>query len=211
MMRIRVDQSQPLAPQLEAVVELLMHGGVVAFPTDTLYGLAADPRNPHALTRLMALKGRAVEKTVALVAASLVQAREVAVFDDNALRLAAQFWPGPLTLVVPALPRVLEPVRSASGLVGVRVPAHPVACALARLAGTPLTATSANPSGSPATADPEAVARLLPSLDAIVDAGVLAGGPPSTLVQLDHGGGVSVLREGAIPGSRVLESLVRIE
>ena len=185
-------------------------GGVVAFPTDTLYGLAADPRNPRALERLMALKGRATEKTVALVAASLEQARQVAVFDENALRLAARFWPGPLTLVVPALGEVLEPVRSPSGLVGVRVPAHPVACALARLTGTPLTATSANPSGSPATPDPDEVAERLQAVDAIVDAGVLAGGLPSTLVQLDHGV-VTVLREGAIAGARVLESLVRNE
>jgi L-threonylcarbamoyladenylate synthase len=210
MMRIRIDPSMPLEPQLEPAVELLKGGRVVAFPTDTLYGLAVDPRNPRALERLMALKGRATEKTVALVAASLEQARQVAVFDGNALLLAAQFWPGPLTLVVPALTDVLEPVRSALGLVGVRVPAHPVACALARLAGTPLTATSANPSGSPATADPDEVAERLQAVDAIVDAGVLAGGLPSTLVQLDHGG-VTVLREGAIAGARVLESLVRTE
>ena len=210
MMRIRIDQSMPLEAQLEAAVEQLKSGRVVAFPTDTLYALAVDPRNPRALERLLALKGRATEKTVALVAASLLQAREVAVFDENALRLAAQFWPGPLTLVVPALPGVLEPVRSPSGLVGVRVPAHPVACALARLAGTPLTATSANPSGSPATPDPNDIAERLPAVDAIVDAGRLAGGPPSTFVQLDHGG-VTILREGAIAGARVLESLVRNE
>ena len=209
-MRISINPSEPHEPQLTLAVDVILRGGVVAFPTDTLYGLAVDPGTPRALARLMALKGRAMEKTVALVAASLEQARHVAVFDENALRLAAQFWPGPLTLVVPALPGVLEPVRSANGLVGVRVPAHPVACALARLAGTPLTATSANPSGSQATPDPDDVAEFLPAVDAIVDAGMLAGGPPSTLVQLDHGG-VTVLREGAIAGARVLESLVRIE
>jgi L-threonylcarbamoyladenylate synthase len=95
-------------------------------------------------------------------------------------------------------------------MVGVRVPAHAVARALAIAAGTPLTATSANRSGSPATADPDEVARTLPAVDLLVDAGVLAGGPPSTFVQLDRDG-AKVLREGAIPGARVLESLVRIE
>lgn len=210
MLRIRISQAEPLEAQLDAVVELLKRDGVVAFPTDTLYGLAVDPRSSRALARLMALKGRAPESTVALIAASLEQAQQVAVFDENALHLAARFWPGPLTLVVSALPHVLEPVRSPSALVGVRVPAHPVACALARLAGTPLTATSANPSGSPATADPDEVVWMLPGVEAIIDAGVLAGGPPSTLVRLDRDG-VQVLREGAIPGARVLESLVRVE
>ena len=206
-MRIVIDPSAPLEPQLEAAVHLLRAHGVVAFPTDTLYGLAADPRSEVALARLMSLKGRAADKSVALVAASLEQARHVATFDENALRLAAQFWPGPLTLVLPALRHVLRPVRSPDGLVGVRVPAHPVACALAQLAGTPLTATSANIAGQPATPDPDEVVRMLPALDAIVDAGRLAGGPPSTLVQVD-GGTVTVLREGAVSLARVLESLV---
>jgi L-threonylcarbamoyladenylate synthase len=105
-----------------------------------------------------------------------------------------------------SLTQVLEPVRSPSGLIGVRVPAHLVACELARLAGTPVTATSANPSGVPATADPDEVVRILPGVDGLVDGGVLAGGPPSTLVQLDHDG-VTVLREGAIARGRVLEFL----
>jgi L-threonylcarbamoyladenylate synthase len=208
--RISIDSAVALEPQLAEAVTAIRRGGVVAFPTDTLYGLAADPRQPDALRRLMDLKGRAAEKTVALIAGSLEQAREVAMLDENALRLAALYWPGPLTLVVPARPHVAEPVRSPSGHVGVRVPAHAVARALALAAGTPLTATSANSSGSPATADPDEVARLLPNLEVLVDAGILAGGPPSTLVQLDHGV-ARVLREGAIATARVLESLVRIE
>jgi L-threonylcarbamoyladenylate synthase len=208
--RISIDSAVALEPQLAEAVTAIRRGGVVAFPTDTLYGLAADPRQPDALRRLMDLKGRAAEKTVALIAGSLEQAREVAMLDENALRLAALYWPGPLTLVVPAQPHVAEPVRSPSGHVGVRVPAHAVARALALAAGTPLTATSANSSGSPATADPDEVARLLPNLEVLVDAGILAGGPPSTLVQLDHGV-ARVLREGAIATARVLESLVRIE
>ena len=210
MTRISIDSAVALEPQLAEAVTAIRGGGVVAFPTDTLYGLAADPRQPDALRRLMDLKGRAAEKTVALIAGSLEQAREVAMLDENALRLATLYWPGPLTLVVPALPHIQEPVRSATGHVGVRVPAHAVARALALAAGTPLTATSANPSGSPATADPDEVARLLPGLEILVDAGILAGGPPSTLVQLDHGV-ARVLREGAIATARVLESLVRIE
>jgi L-threonylcarbamoyladenylate synthase len=206
MTRYTIESTRPLEPQLAPAVDIILRGGVVAFPTDTLYGLAVDPRRPDALARLMALKGRAAEKTVALVAASLEQADAMAVFDDRARRLAEAFWPGPLTLVLPARAHVVEPVRSATGCVGVRVPAHAVARSLAQAAGTPLTATSANVSGESATASPDEVVRMLSGLDAIVDAGILAGGPPSTLVQLGHGS-IDVLREGAIAAGRVLEFL----
>lgn len=206
-MRINVDQATPLQAVLEPAVRVLRAHGVVGFPTDTLYGLAADPRSELALARLMQLKGRASDKTVALVAASLDQAREVAVFDGHALALARRFWPGPLTLVVPARPGLAQGVRSSTGRVGVRVPAHDVARELALAFGFPITATSANASGVAPTADPDEVARQLPALECLIDAGRLAGGPPSTLVQVD-GEHVEVLREGAVTRTRVLESLV---
>jgi L-threonylcarbamoyladenylate synthase len=180
-MRIVIDPSGPLELQLAPAVQVIRAHGVVGFPTDTLYGLAADPRSAVALARLMQLKARAADKTVALVAASLDQAREVAVIDGHALSLARRFWPGPLTLVVPARPGLAF--------------------------GFPITATSANASGGAPTADPDEVARQLPALEWLIDAGRLAGGPPSTLVQVDaeH---VQVLREGAVSRTRVLESLV---
>lgn len=205
-MRIIIDASTPLETLLEPAVRVLRAHGVVGFPTDTLYGLAADPRSEVALARLMQLKGRAVDKTVALVAASLDQAREVAVIDGHALILARRFWPGPLTLVVPARRGLAEGVQSSTGRVGVRVPAHGVAQALALAFGFPITATSANASGVTATADPDEVARQLPALECLIDSGRLAGGPPSTLVQVE-GEHVEVLREGAVSRTRVLESL----
>jgi L-threonylcarbamoyladenylate synthase len=206
-MRIVIDPSGPLELQLAPAVQVIRAHGVVGFPTDTLYGLAADPRSAVALARLMQLKARAADKTVALVAASIDQAREVAVIDGHALSLARRFWPGPLTLVVPARPGLADGVRSSTGRVGVRVPAHDVAQALALAFGFPITATSANASGGAPTADPDEVARQLPALEWLIDAGRLAGGPPSTLVQVDaeH---VQVLREGAVSRTRVLESLV---
>jgi L-threonylcarbamoyladenylate synthase len=207
-MRIVIDPSAPLGAQLAPAVQVLRADGVVGFPTDTLYVLAADPRSEVALARLRQLKGRAADKTVALVAASLDQAREVAVIEDgHALILARRFWPGPLTLVLPARPGLAEGVRSSTGRVGVRVPANAVAQALADAFGFPITATSANASGAAPTADPDEVTRQLPALEWLIDAGRLAGGPPSTLVQVD-GEHVEVLREGAVGRTRVLESLV---
>ncbi len=205
MIRIRVDVSADLAAQLAPAVEAIGHGQVVAFPTDTLYGLAADPRDARAVAALLAVKARDADRTVALVASSLEQAERVVVLEGTARRLAARFWPGPLTLVVPARASV-APGAQSSGRAGIRVPAHAVARALAEACGHPLTATSANRSGQPAAADPDAVAGSLPDIAVLVDAGRTPGGLPSTVVDATTDP-VRLLREGALPWSRVLEFL----
>lgn len=187
-------------------VVALRDGQVVAFPTDTLYGLAADPRSEKALDRLFALKGREADRRVALIAAHYDQADAVGEFNDAARRLAERFWPGPLTLLVQSRPGVSERSRSANGLIGIRVPDHAVARALAEVFGHAVTATSANRTGEPARSAPDQVAAALPSIDVLVDAGPSPGGPPSTMVQAD-GEAVQLIREGALPWSRVLEFL----
>jgi len=206
MIRITIESARPLLPQLTIAVEAIRRGEVVAFPTDTLYGLAVDPRSEVALEALFALKGRSADRVVALVGATLAQADEVADIEGTARRLADRFWPGPLTLVVPARPQVASLARSADRLVGIRVPAHPVARALAEACGHALTATSANVSGQPATSSPEDVARALPGVAVLVDAGPSPGGPPSTLIEAVTGD-IRLLREGVLPWSRVLEFL----
>jgi L-threonylcarbamoyladenylate synthase len=206
MRRIVIDESSPLAGQLGPAVDAIRRGGVVAFPTDTLYGLAADPRDEDAMAALFALKRRAPERTVALVAANLAQAETLATLGSQGRLLARYFWPGPLTLVVPAAADLAGSVLSDEHLVGIRVPDHAVARALAELCGHPLTATSANRSGEPATADPDEVVAQLPGLGVLVDAGRTEGGPPSTVVDASTSE-VRLLREGALPWSRVLEFL----
>ena len=206
MRRIVIDHSAPLPEQLAPAVEAVRRGGVVAFPTDTLYGLAADPRDEEAVAAVFAVKRRATERTIALVASTLAQAETLVVFSDQARQLARYFWPGPLTLVVPAASDVADSVLSETRLIGVRVPDHPVARALAELCGHPLTATSANRSGEPATDDPEDVARRLRDIDVLVDAGRSPGGAPSTVVDASSAQ-IRLLREGALPWTRVLEFL----
>lgn len=205
MRRLTVDLTFGDGALVEAA-RALRAGDVVAFPTDTLYGLAADPRSEGALARLFALKGRGAEKVVALIASDLPQVRTVATVSDAAARLAARFWPGPLTLVLPARAGLASAVVSDAGAVGVRVPDHGVARALAAGFGHAITATSANRSGDAPTADPDEVARQLPGVDLLVDAGRSPGGPPSTVVDLSRGAPV-LLRAGAVPWERVLESL----
>jgi L-threonylcarbamoyladenylate synthase len=188
-------------------VEILHLGGVVAYPTDTFYGLAVDPRIDVAVGKLFDIKGRDARMAVPLIAADLHQAEEVGRFGAVERHLADAFWPGPLTLVVPATSAVTPAALAGGATVAVRVPAHPVARALAQAFGFCITATSANLSGAPPSASASAVrASLANRVDLLLDAGDAPGGPPSTIVTLD-GTRPILIRAGAIAWDRVLESL----
>ena len=186
---------------------LLRAGGVVAYPTDTFYGLAADPRNPNAVARLFAIKGRAGGQAIPLIAADRQQAAQAAQFDDRALRLAEAFWPGPLSLVLPANGVISQDARAADGTIAVRVPASEPARAIARAFGFCITATSANLSGGEALASAaDVTAALGGAVDLVLDAGDTPGGAPSTLVDV-RGETPRLVRAGAIAWDRVLRSL----
>ena len=199
MRRVFVD---PRAPQRDAIEEAaawILRGGVVALPTDTLYGLAVDPFRADAVARLFAVKGREADRAVPLIAADTAQVvAHLGPMSPSAARLAERFWPGPLTLLV-AAPRSLAPdVTGGTARVGVRVPADAVARAICRAAARPVTATSANLSGQPATADPGEVERTLADrIDLLVDTGPTPGGAPSTIVDVTTSE-VRVVRAGAI-------------
>ena len=203
---LRVDPRSPDAAVMREAAQMIRDGLVVAYPTDTLYGLAVDPRNATAVQRLYELKGRAEASPLTLIAADVAQARTASAMTPVAERLAARWWPGPLTIVVPARATVAREVLAGGTTVGVRVPDHAVAAALAREAGFCVTATSANRSGATAAASPDAVADALPDVDAIVDAGPARGGAPSTIVNASERD-VALVRAGVVPWERVLKSL----
>jgi L-threonylcarbamoyladenylate synthase len=203
--RIRVDLTQDLAWQLRNAVDAIRLGRVVAFPTDTLYGLAANPYDASAVAAIFALKGRSGNQPLPLVAADISQVADVAGMNPGAMRLARAFWPGPLTLLLRSTATFAAGVGSPDGLVGIRVPNSEIGRVLARSVGHLLTATSANRSGDPPTADPDTVASTLPAVAALVDGGPCRGGLPSTIV--DASAEPRLVREGAIPWSRVLEFL----
>jgi L-threonylcarbamoyladenylate synthase len=204
--RLGVDARHATPEELGPAVRVLRDGGVVAYPTDTFYGLAVDPRDTKAVRRLFALKGRAGTSALTVVAADIDQAREVAVFDVTAARLAQRWWPGPLTIVVRARAVVSRETLAGGTTMGVRVPDHQVARALARAFGFCVTATSANRSGQRPAISADDVAAALPGVDAILDAGPAPGGEASTIVECG-GAGLTLLRAGAVPWDRVLESL----
>ncbi len=199
---------------VEPLRELLRRGGVLAIPTESSYGLGADPRNRIGVEAIYRIKGRAPGKALPVVVAGPEQLADLGI--DPALpilKALAAFWPGPLTLVVPidgAIARTVSdsiPAAGGDASLAVRVPDHAGLLGLLRNLGHGLTATSANRSGEEAIVDPGEAAVLLAGEDAaVVDGGILPGGPPSTLVAIEKGGAV-VLRTGRFPVDRLQEAL----
>jgi L-threonylcarbamoyladenylate synthase len=211
MRRVVIDAHQPDATVLVEAATLIRGGGVVAVPTDTLYGLAADPFSAVAVERVFAIKARSAERALPLMAADITQIESrLGPLPPAGQRLAAAYWPGPLTLLVPRPSTLAADVTGGLDQVGVRVPAHAVARALCRACGNLLTATSANLSGAPASADPDEVARTMgEGVGLLLDAGPTAGGPPSTIVDVS-GRVIRLVRPGAIPWDDVQACLGRV-
>jgi L-threonylcarbamoyladenylate synthase len=197
------------AARAEAV-DLLRAGGIVAVPTDTVYGIAADMALPDAIERLFAAKRRPPEKAVAVLLADAAQAGTLGVVIPAARVLGERFWPGGLTLVLPVRPGVRLPRVLAGGVptIGVRVPDHPAPRALAAVLG-PLPTTSANVSGEADARDAQEIAaRLGHAIALVIDGGPIHGGPASTVV--DCTGERPVIRRmGVIPAEEIAETLER--
>jgi L-threonylcarbamoyladenylate synthase len=180
---------------------LLREGGLVAVPTETVYGLAADATNAGAVARIFAAKGRPGFNPLIVHVPELDTARSIAEVPDAAMALARAFWPGPLTLVLPLLPGAPLATAVTAGLptVAIRVPAHPVMRQVLQAVGRPLAAPSANPSGRiSATTAAHVVQGLGPAIDAVLDAGPCAVGVESTILAPGPQG-TRLLREGGIP------------
>ena len=187
-------------------LDILKNGGVLAFPTDTVYGLAAYPFEERMVERLYVVKGRNSTKAIAILIGKMEDLKRIVrVMSPLAIRLAKHFWPGPLTLVLPSLdslPRSL----SQNSTIGVRMPNHPVALTLLRQAG-PLAVTSANISGKENTKTAqEVLAQLDGRIHLILDGGIAPGGVPSTVVDCT-GHEPVILREGPITQDEIKKVL----
>jgi L-threonylcarbamoyladenylate synthase len=191
---------------LQIALVILHKGGLVAFPTDTVYGLGALAFNGTAVESIYLAKDRPIEKAIPVLIGDAIDLEKVSDdIPDEARTLASHFWPGPLTVIVPKKPTLPEAV-SASPTIGVRVPDHPVARELLRAAG-PMAVTSANISGQPS---PDTAQEVFEQLDGrielIIDGGRTPGGVPSTLVDCT-GSEIKVLREGPISLEQILATL----
>lgn len=196
------------APEIAAAAALLRAGALVAMPTETVYGLAGDARNASAVAAIYAAKGRPAINPLIVHVADLAAAEKIGVFDARARRLAAAFWPGPLTLVLPlrADAGLAPAITAGQATVALRIPAHPTALALLRAFGGPLAAPSANLSGQISPTEAAHVQEGLGErIAGIVDGGPAALGLESTIIGLL--GPAQLLRPGAL-GASVLEPIL---
>jgi L-threonylcarbamoyladenylate synthase len=201
----------PATSELLTAVELLRAGELVAFPTETVYGLGADARSAEAVAKIYAAKGRPPGNPLIVHAADLVAAQRYAEFSDVAISLAKQFWPGPLTLVLPRKDTITPLVSAGRSTVAIRVPKHPVAEALLNLLDGPIAAPSANRSTftSPTTAQ-HVYAELDGRIPLILDGGPCTVGLESTVLDLTTSPS-TLLRPGAVTAEMLRQSIGPIQ
>ena len=193
---------------LDVATRLVLSGKVVAVPTDTLYGLAADPFNLAAVSEISRIKRRTVDKPLPLLVDSIDQAAEISQNVPSLFyRLAEKYWPGPLTIVVSAAPRLPLKVTGNTGKVGLRWPKAPIVVALIAAAGRPLIGPSANlPEYPPCTPAEDVLLQIGDAMPLIIDGGPTPDHVPSTVIEL-FGERARIIRPGAIPASELKEIL----
>lgn len=192
--------AEPLKQQIKEGVEILKRGGIIAFPTDTVYCLGAPIFNENAVRRVFEVKLRPYNMALPVIMADIAQIQDVGIsLPEVASRLAQKFWPGALTIVIHKSKKVSDIVTANKNTIAVRVPNHPIPIALINGLGFPLIGTSANVHGkpSPVTAA-EVRAQLGDKVDLIIDGGRCPGGEASTIVDMT-GDNPVILREGPIP------------
>lgn len=210
---VKINSANPECSLVTYVAERIRNGEVMGMPTDTFYGLAADPYNLRAVDRVYEIKSRSHHKPLSLLIESVDQAEDLAKpLPDEFYALAKRFWPGPLTLIVQAAPRLPLKVTANTGNIAIRVPAAEIPLAIIRKAKLPITATSANLSGaSECTTAAEVRDQLADRITMIVDGGPSPRTVASTIVDLtvdEIGKPVwRVQREGAIPAQEIAETL----
>ena len=204
----KISAAKPEADAVESAVQIIERGGVIVFPTTGLYGLGANALHADAVNRIFRIKERPSHRPILLLIADFADLnRLVLEVPASALQLIRTFWPGGLTLVFQAGDTLPTALTGGSGKIGIRLPVHPVARALVKRLGGPLTGTSANLSGGPGCSDIANLdAAVAANVDLILDAGPLKGGVGSTVVDVTAGKPV-ILREGAISEPQILAAI----
>jgi len=208
---VRINSETPEGSLIAYVAEQIRAGYVLGMPTDTFYGLAADPFNLRAVEKIYDVKSRSRHKPLSLLVESVDQAEDLTrPLPEEFYKLARKYWPGPLTLIVRAASRLPLKVTANTGNVALRVPAATIPVAVVRAAGVPLTATSANVSGAAECTTADGVRQQLGEfIPVIVDGGPSPRNVASTIVDLTDPAGYRVLREGAIPTQEMSDFLAQ--
>ncbi|MFH1078335.1 MAG: L-threonylcarbamoyladenylate synthase [Patescibacteria group bacterium] len=209
ILRVATGNAASLRAAVKAAVATLRRGGVIAFPTETTYGLGCDPRNAKAVAKIFRIKGRDTSKSLPLVASSVAQVRRLV--DEQRMndkqrtasrRLMARYWPGPLTLILPVRGASVQKAVAPRGEIAIRVSSSPFVHALTLAFGFPVVATSANLTGQPECRSGRAVVTAFRTAshrpDLVIDMGSLPRRKPSTIVRLQDDGGIDILRRGPV-------------
>lgn len=202
-----LDAGRPDSTAIARAADIVRQGGLVILPTRGLYGIGGDAFSPAAVERIFRIKARSAEKAILLLIEDMDAMMQVALPPSAmAIHLMRTFWPGKVTFVLVAHPGLPSALTANSGKIGVRLVAHPVAAALVRAVGGPLTGTSANLSGAGGSASVDQLdSDLLKGVDGVLDVGPLAGGPGSTVVDAT-GSSPKILREGAVSAQKIMQS-----
>jgi len=208
---VRINCEAPESSLIAYVAEQIRAGSVLGMPTDTFYGLAADPFNLRAVEKIYDVKSRSRHKPLSLLVESVDQAEDLTrPLPEEFYKLARKYWPGPMTLIVRAASRLPLKVTANTGNVALRVPAAKIPVAVVRAAGVPLTATSANVSGAAECTTADGVRQQLGEfIPVIVDGGPSPRSVPSTIVDLTDPAGWRVQREGAISAQEISDFLAQ--
>ncbi len=203
---IRISDTNIQAALIEVAGEI-KQGGIVAFPTETFYGLGVSFSDKDALTKLFELKRRPKDKPIPLIIGDVSALSVIASSPDEiALRIIERFWPGPLTILFAAKAVLSDLITGRTGKAALRVPGRSFALDLARAVGYPITATSANISGMPPASGPdEVISYFGDGVDLLIDGGRTPGGRPSTIVDVSERT-ITLVREGVIPYKAILEA-----
>lgn len=201
---VKLDPLHPDEQRLREAAAFLREGKSVAFPTETFYALGVAAFQERAIQHVFSIKGRTFDQPLPLIIRGESMLEEIAArVPEVARTLMRLFWPGPLTLIVEASAKIPPLLTASTGTVAVRDSSHPLARLLVKIAGMPVTSTSANVSGDPSCASAEAVqAQLGDRIDLIIDGGPTPGGLPSTMVDLTVAP-PRIIREGAVSTSRL--------
>lgn len=189
---------------------VLSRGGIIVYPTDTIYGLGSDALDDEATKKVYTLKGRNQDNTLSCMVSGMQNIEQLGLITEDVEKIALSFLPGPLTLVITKHDNVTTGIAAGRNTIGIRIPNHPFSLTLAKTFGKPITATSANISGMPTE---DSVEKILAQfgdtaghIDLVIDAGILPPSPPSTVVNMSVTP-PQILRQGAISPEKIFEAL----
>lgn len=208
-MRIKISSDD--MEEITKIGRLVKSGGVIVYPTDTVYGIGGNPLREDVVTRIKEIKGRG-EKAMPILASSLEKAMDVAIFGDLAKELAKEFWPGPLTIVLKAKINFPKSLTAGEDSIGIRVPNHELALKIIDASGGILIGTSANISGMPPIKSVEELDRRIEEkVDLVIDGGTVKLGLPSTVIKIENERKIKIIRKGAIGTEEFIKRGILVE